>query len=260
MEGHEMRVQDKVAIVTGAATGIGKAIALCLAREGAAVAIDYVGRPDHAEAAAGQIAESGATALAVEADVSNPDQVARLIDRVVGRFGGLDILVNNAGIEEKHPFLETPQAVWDKVIAINLTGPWLCSQAAARQMAKQGRGGRIINISSVHEDLPMPTNAPYCAAKGGLRMLMRTIAVELAPHGITVNNIAPGAIDTPMDAPLKANQEEMRTLLGEIPLGRMGRPEEVADLAAFLASDAAAYITGSTYVIDGGLMRQAGSL
>jgi glucose 1-dehydrogenase len=127
-------------------------------------------------------------------------------------------------------------------------------------MVKQGDGGRIINISSVHEDLPMPTNSPYCASKGGLRMLMRTICVELAPHGITVNNIGPGAIDTPMDAPLKAHPEEMKELLAEIPLGRMGKPEDVAGLAVYLASDEAAYVTGSTYFIDGGMLRQSGSL
>jgi glucose 1-dehydrogenase len=127
-------------------------------------------------------------------------------------------------------------------------------------MISQGEGARIINISSVHEDLPMPTNSPYCASKGGLRMLMRTIAVELAPHNITVNNIAPGAVDTPMDAPLKEDPDQMRELLSEIPLGRMGKPEEVASLAVYLASDAAAYSTGSTFYVDGGMIRQAGSL
>ena len=255
-----MRLQDKVAIVTGASSGIGKAIALTMAREGASVVVDYVGGPDDANAVVAQITQQGGKALAVAADVSDSTQVAHLLQQAVGQFGRLDILVNNAGIEEKHPFLETPRAVWDKIIAVDLTGPWLCAQAAAQQMVAQGGGGRIINISSVHEDLPMPTNAPYCAAKGGLRMLMRTIAVELAPHGITVNNIGPGAIDTPMDVPLKAHPDQMATLLAEIPLGRMGRPEEVAELATFLASDAAAYITGSTYFIDGGMLRQSGSL
>ncbi|MGH2411154.1 MAG: SDR family NAD(P)-dependent oxidoreductase, partial [Chloroflexota bacterium] len=172
----------------------------------------------------------------------------------------LDILVNNAGVEEKHPFLDVPLALWNKTLAIDLTGPWLCTQAAARQMIQQGESGRIINISSVHEDMPMPTNAAYCAAKGGLRMLMRTLAVELAAHQITVNNIGPGAIDTPMDASLKAQPELMKILLGEIPLGRMGKPEDVAGLAVYLASDEASYVTGSTYFIDGGMLRQAGSL
>jgi glucose 1-dehydrogenase len=140
---------------------------------------------------------------------------------------------------------------------VYLTGPWLGCQEAARQMVGQGGPGRIINLSSVHEDLAMPTNSPYCAAKGGLRMLTRTIAVELASHGITINNVAH---ETPMDAPLEANADQMSQLLSEIPLGRMGRPEEVAALAVYLASDAAAYITGSTFVIDGAMTRQAGSL
>jgi glucose 1-dehydrogenase len=158
------------------------------------------------------------------------------------------------------PFLETPLDVWNKTIAVNLTGAWLGCQEAAKQMISQGGSGRILNISSVHEDLPMPTNSPYCATKGGLRMLMRTIAVELAPHNITVNNIAPGAVDTPMDAPLDEDANKMQQLLSEIPLRRMGKPEEVAALAVYLASDDAAYVTGSTYVMDGGMMRSSGRL
>jgi glucose 1-dehydrogenase len=255
-----MRLAGKVAIVTGSGTGIGEAIARCFAREGAAVVIDYAHRDTEARETQQAIEQAGGNAIIVQGDVSKSADVARLVEQTVGQLGRLDILVNNAGIEEKHPFLEYPQELWDAVVAVNLTGPWLCSQAAARQMVQQGGGGRIINISSVHEDLPMPTNAAYCAAKGGLRMLMRTIAVELAPHQITVNNIAPGAIDTPMDEPLKQHPDEMKTLLSEIPLGRMGTPDEVADLALYLASDAAAYVTGSTYFIDGGMLRQAGSL
>ena len=183
-----------------------------------------------------------------------------LVEQTVETFGRLDIMVNNAGIEEKHPFLETPLDVWNKVIAVNLTGPLLCSQRAAKQMVEQGGGGRIINISSVHEDLPMPTNAPYCAAKGGLRMLMRTIAVELAPHGITVNNIGPGAIDTPMDAPLEADPSEDEDAARRDSARPHGPARGGGRAGVFLASDAAAYITGSTYFIDGGMLRQAGSL
>jgi glucose 1-dehydrogenase len=183
-----------------------------------------------------------------------------LVDETVKAFEHLDVLVNNAGIEKKIPFVDIPKEEWDKTLAVNLTGPFLCAQQAAKKMIAQGGGGRIINISSVHEDLPMPTNAAYCATKGGLRMLMRTMAVELAPHGILVNNIAPGAVDTPMDAPLKADPQEMKTLLGEIPLNRMGTPDEIAELCAFLASDGASYSTGSTFFIDGGMMRQSGSL
>ncbi len=203
---------------------------------------------------------AGGSATAIAADVSDPAQVQNLIDQTVAMFGGIDILVNNAGVEFKHPFLEFPLDLWQKIIAIDLTGPFLCAQAAARQMVRQGRGGRIINISSVHEDLPMPTNAPYCAAKGGLRMLMRTMAVELAPHQITVNNIGPGAIFTPIDKDVEADQKLESQLMAEIPLGRWGRPEEVAELAIYLASEAAGYVTGSTHFIDGGMLRNAGSL
>jgi glucose 1-dehydrogenase len=256
-----MRLQGKVAIVTGSATGIGEAIVERFAREGAAVTIDYVAGQEHdAEGDVEKLRADGLNVQAVQANISNPDDVQRLVDETVREFGRLDIMVNNAGIEKKVPFLDVPIELWQRVLGVDLTGAFLCAQAGARQMVKQGQGGRIINISSVHEDLPMPTNAPYCAAKGGMRMLMRTICVELAPHGITVNNIGPGAIDTPMDAPLKEHPEEMRELLSEIPLGRMGKPEEVAGLATYLASDEAAYVTGSTFFIDGGMLRQSGSL
>ena len=255
-----MSLKNKAAIVTGAASGIGREIAFHLAREGVAIAVDYLDKSDKADEVVAQIQKDGGKAIAVQCNVSKQAQVKTLVAETMKAFGRVDILVNNAGIEKEVPFLETPLDLWDKVIAVNLTGPWLCSQAAAKQMAAQGDGGRIINISSVHEDLPMPTNSPYCASKGGLRMLMRTIAVELAPHKITVNNIGPGAIDTPLDKPTKDDPEKYKTLLGEIPLGRMGQPEEVAKLAVFLASDAAAYITGSTYFIDGGMLRQSGSL
>lgn len=256
-----MRLKDKVAIVTGSATGIGKAIVERFAREGASVVVDFIKiAATEAEQVVECIRQAGGAAVAVEADVTKSDDVAKLISETVKAFGRLDILVNNAGVEHKMGFLETPLEVWDEIIAVNLTGPWLCSQVAARQMVSQGDGGRIVNISSVHEDLPMPTNSPYCASKGGLRMFMRTIAVELAKHQITVNNIAPGAIETPMDAPIKQHAELLRALLAEIPLGRMGQPEEVAEVACFLASDAASYITGSTYFIDGGMIRYSGSL
>jgi glucose 1-dehydrogenase len=207
-----MRLQGKVAIVTGSASGIGQAIAIRFAQEG------------------------------VEA------------------FGRLDIVVNNAGIETKAPFVDFPFDKLQKILAVNLAGPFLVTQAAARQMIKQGDGGRIINISSIHEDLPMPTNAAYCASKGGLRMLTRTIAVELAKDKITVNNIGPGAVYTPIDADVQANPELEKALMAEIPLGRWGKPEEIAGLAVYLASDEASYVTGSTYFIDGGMLRQAGSL
>ena len=255
-----MRLADKVAIVTGGDRGIGKAIALEMARQGARVMIDCFRDAAPANALIEQIENFGGKAATFVADVSKPHEVDALVAQTVRDFGGVDILVNNAGIEQKAPFLETPFEVYTKVIDVNLTGVWLCSQRAAKEMAQQKRGGRIINISSVHEDLTMPTNAPYCASKGGVRMLMRTIAVELAPYGITVNNVCPGAVDTPMDAALKDDKKEYTALISEIPLRRMAKPEEIAELCIFLASEAAAYITGSSYVIDGGMMQNSGSL
>lgn len=256
-----MRLDNKVAIVTGSATGIGKAIVQQYAQDGAAVVVDYVGpQSEQATQLVDDLCRQGAKALAVAADIAKQSDIQNLVAATVKQFGRLDIMVNNAGIEKRMPFVDIPLELWNKVIAVDLTGAFLCSQEAARQMIKQGQGGRIINISSVHEDLPMPTNVPYCAAKGGLRMMMRTMCVELAPQKITVNNIGPGAIDTPMDADLKANQKLYNELLDEIPLHRMGQPSEVAELAAFLASDEAAYITGSTYFIDGGLLRFSKSL
>jgi glucose 1-dehydrogenase len=254
-----MRLQDKVAIVTGAGTGIGQAIAVRFAREGAAVVVDYIGKPDVAAQTQEQISSFGGRSVAIAADISKPDQVQNLIDGAVKAFGKLDVVVNNAGVEKKAAFVDYPLEELQKILAINLIGPFLVSQAAARQMIRQGQGGRLINISSVHEDLPMPTNAAYCVSKGGLRMLTRTIAVELAKDKITVNNIGPGAVFTPIDADVEAQPEMEKALMSEIPLNRWGKPEEIAGLAVYLASDEAAYVTGSTYFIDGGMLRQSGS-
>ena len=255
-----MQLENKVVIVTGSSLGIGRSIAVACAREGASVTVNYRSHPEEGDEAVEEIQKEGGKAISVQADVSNPDDVKALVQRTVHEFGHLDVMVNNAGLEEKMPFLETPLEVWEKVISVNLTGVWLGCQEAARQLVSQGDGGRIINVSSVHEDLPAPTNSPYCASKGGVMMLMRTIAVELAPHGITVNNIAPGAIETPMNQNLKDNPDQMKELLAEIPLAKIGQPEEVASLAVYLASDASSYSTGSTFFVDGGMMRQSGSL
>jgi glucose 1-dehydrogenase len=254
-----MRLKDKVAIITGAATGIGQGIALRFAQEGAAVVVDYVGKPDAPKDTLEKVKSAGGKATAVEADVSDPQQVQHLIASAVQAYGKLDIIVNNAGIESKYHFVDYPIEKVREIIDVNLIGPFLVAQAGARQMIKQGHGGRIINISSVHEDLPMPTNAPYCASKGGLRMLARTIAVELAKDNITVNNIGPGAIYTPIDADIEAQPELEKALMSEIPLNRWGQPADVAAVAVFLASDESSYVTGSTYFVDGGMLRQSGS-
>jgi glucose 1-dehydrogenase len=255
-----MRLEGKVAVVTGAGTGIGQGIALGFAKEGASVVVDYVGNASIAQDTLDKIQALGGAAIGIDADISDPAQVKSLIDQTVAKFGKLDIFVNNAGIEKKFAFVDFPLEQYQKIVAVNLTGPFLCCQAAARQMIQQGTGGRILNISSVHEDMPMPTNAPYCATKGGLRMLMRTIAVELAPHGITVNNIGPGAVFTPIDADVEKDEKLNAQILAEIPLNRWGKPEDIAHVAVFLASDDASYVTGSTYFVDGGMLRQAGSL
>jgi glucose 1-dehydrogenase len=255
-----LRLRDKVAIVTGGDTGIGKAICLAMAREGARVVIDYHGEREPASALVREIQAFGGTAFEIGANVAKLEDVRAIIAAAVERYGHLDVIVNNAGIEEQHPFLEMPLEVYEKTVAVNLTGTWLASQIAAQQMVKQRRGGRIINISSIHEEISMPTNAAYCASKGAIRMLTRTIAVELAQHGITVNCVCPGAIDTPIDAPVKRDPQKMQALLSEIPMRRMGRPEEVAQMCVYLASEDAAYVTGASLFIDGGMSKQSGSL
>ena len=255
-----MQLDKKVAIVTGSDSGIGRAIAIRFAQAGAGVVVNYAHSQDKAEEVRQTIEKAGGKVFVVQADVSQYQQVTALIQQTVDHFGRLDILVNNAGMEIHSPFLEVSEEQFDRVLGIDLKGAFFCAQAAARQMVKQQSAGRIVNISSVHEDLPMPQNVPYCCAKGGLRMLMRTICLELAPHHITVNNIAPGAVDTPIDADVKADPKKMQALLDEIPLHRMGQPDEIAELALYLAADASAYVTGSTIVIDGGLMRNTGGL
>lgn len=252
-------LQGKVAIVTGAATGIGRAIAIEMARRGATVVVNYIGKADPAQQVVKTIKGGNGAALTIEADVSSSQQVSGMIAQTVAQFGHIDVLVNNAGIEKEIPFLDLPEAEWDRIIAVDLKGPFLCTQAAAREMAKRKKG-TIINISSVHEDLPFPGYAPYCAAKGGLRMLCRDLALELAKFNINIVNVAPGAIDTPINDATMKNPEKVLALKREIPLGRVGKPEDVAKLVCYLASDDASYITGTTVVIDGGLMHQTQSL
>jgi glucose 1-dehydrogenase len=252
-------LKDKVILITGASTGIGRAIAIETARQGANVVVNYIGEADAAQEVVREIENDHGTALAIEADVSKSDQVQHMISQAVSHLGRVDVLVNNAGIEKESPFLDKPESEFDAVIGVNLKGPFLCTQAAARDMAKRKKG-TIINISSVHEDLPFPGYSAYCAAKGGLRMLCRDLALELAPHGINIVNVAPGAIDTPINKRTLSNPEKKLALKREIPLGRVGEPQEVAKLVCYLASDDAAYITGTTVVIDGGLMHQTGSL
>ncbi|MFP5211345.1 MAG: SDR family NAD(P)-dependent oxidoreductase [Acidobacteriota bacterium] len=250
-----LRLQGKVAIVTGAGSGIGQGIALRLASEGAQVVVDYVGKPEGAEETQQEIEHEGGTGEIVQADISRAADARAVVDEAWKRYGSADILVNNAGIEKKSDFCDTAEADYDAVMAVNLRGPFFLAQAFARRLRDAKKPGRIINISSVHEDMAFPGFATYCASKGGLRMLMRDLAVELGPLGITINNVAPGAIVTPINTALLEDKPKLNALLDKIPLGRLGKPEDVAGLVAFLASEDASYITGATFVVDGGLMR-----
>ncbi len=248
-------LSGKVAIVTGAGTGIGQGIAIRLAAEGAKVVVDYVGSSTGARETQGIIQQAGGTVEIVEADITSASDVRCLVDEAWKRFGSADILVNNAGIEHKAAFWETTPEDYDKVLSVNLRGPFFLTQAFVRRLLDAKRQGRIVNISSVHEDMAFPGFTTYCCSKGGLRMFLRNLAVELGPLGITINNVAPGAIVTPINKALLTDKAKLDSLLPKIPLGRLGTPEDVAGLVAFLASDDAAYVTGSTFVVDGGLMR-----
>jgi glucose 1-dehydrogenase len=249
------RLAGKVAIVIGAGSGIGQGIAKRLGREGAKVIVDYVGDPAGAKDTQSAIEQAGGEGEIVQADVTSMDDIRKLVDAAWNRFGAADILVNNAGMEHESDFWDTTEAEYDKVMAVNLRGPFFLTQAFVRRLRDAKKGGRIINISSVHEDMAFPGFATYCCSKGGLRMLMRDLAVELGQLGITVNNVAPGAIDTPINTTLLNDKPKLDALLKNIPLGRLGTPEDVAGLVAYLASDDASYVTGSTFVIDGGLSR-----
>ena len=254
-EATNSRLQGKVVLVTGAAQGIGLGIAHRLAREGADIALNVLRPDERARLAQQQVAaSSGRRCEVFPADVSLPQQTRELVRQVVATFGKLDVLVNNAGIERRAGVLDITVEDFDQVMATNLKGPMFLSQAFALHAREAGSGGAIVNVSSVHEDLPFPHFAPYCASKGGLKMLMRTMALELAPFGITVNNVAPGAIRTPINTTLLNDAAKLQALLAQIPAGRLGEPSDVAGVVAFLASEDARYITGATMVVDGGLL------
>ena len=252
-----MGLNGKVAIVTGAGSGIGYAIAERFGEAGASVCINYYGYEDQAKALASKLSAEGKPSIAVEADVSNRQQVEKMVERTVKELGGVDILVNNAGIEKSVPFLDLDDETWERIVTVDLRGVFICTQVAGRRMRDSKKGGSIVNISSIHEDFTFPGYTPYCAAKGGVRMLMRNTALELAEYGIRVNNIAPGAIATPINNGTLHDPQKMKVLHEIIPEGRMGKPEEVAAVALFLASDESSYVTGSTYFVDGGMTRYA---
>jgi glucose 1-dehydrogenase len=252
-----MSLKNKVAIVTGGNSGIGQAIVLELARQGANIVIDYMSHPEATEALEQQITALGDQSIGVAADVSKLADLQKLVDAAVSRFGRVDIMVNNAGIETRTSVLDTTEDQYDKVMAINLKSAFFGIQIAAKQMIKQGDGGRIINLTSVHEDWPMPNNTAYCLAKGGMRMLTRTAGIELAKYNILVVGVGPGAVATPINVGTMNDPAKLAQLDAAIPLGRMARPEEIASVVTFLAGEGASYLTATTIFTDGGIMHSS---
>jgi glucose 1-dehydrogenase len=254
-----MRLTGKVALVTGSSQGIGQAIAIRLAQEGASIVINYRSHPEGADETLAKVKELGGKChcldgITVKADTGTVPEVRRMIAESIEHFGQLDILVNNAGIERHADFWEATEADYDAVLNVNLKGVFFATQLFVQHLMATKRSGKVINISSVHEELPFPHFTSYCASKGGLRMMTRNLGVELAPYGITINNVAPGAIETPINTKLLNDPEKLGALLQNIPMGRLGKSEDVAGMVAFLASSDADYVTGSTFVVDGGLL------
>jgi glucose 1-dehydrogenase len=259
MDGN-LRLNHQKALVTGASSGIGRGIATALAAAGAAVVVNHFGQPDAASQVVEEIQSKGGTAVAIEADVSQENQVQAMFQRMLKEFGTIDILVNNAGIQKDAPFLEMPLDRWNAVLAVNLTGYFLCAREAAREYVRRGivpsvsrAAGKIICISSVHQVIPWSGHCNYASSKGGIMMFMETIAQELAQHHIRVNSIAPGAIKTPINRSAWSTPEEEAKLLELIPYGRVGVPEDIAATAVWLASDESDYVHGTTLFVDGGM-------
>jgi len=255
-----MSLKGKIAIVTGGNSGIGMAIVLELAKQGANIVIDYVSHPEATEALEKQVVALGDQTIGVDEDVSKVADLQKLINAAVEKFGRVDVMVNNAGVETRTSVLNTTEQQYEKVLAINLKSAFFGTQLAAQQMIKQGGGGRIINITSVHEDWPMPGNTAYCLSKGGMRMLTRTAGVELAPHNILVVGVGPGAVATPINLSTMKDPALMKKLDDAIPLRRMAKPEEIASVVAFLAGDGASYMTATTIFADGGIMHSSPGL
>jgi len=249
----EIQLAGKHALVTGGNSGIGKAIALALGEAGADVAVNYIVHPEDAEAAAEEIRGHGPRALAVKADVSNPDEVEAMFARVEKEWGGVDILVNNAGVDGKRALTwEIAVEDWRKVIEIDLLGAFHCARRALGPMVKR-KSGVVLNLTSVHEVIPWEGYGAYTAAKAGLGMLTKTMAQEAAQHGVRVAALAPGAIKTPINRNVWDDEKGLKDLLAKIPLGRMGETEEIARMAVILCSEAASYLLGTTVVVDGGM-------
>ena len=248
-----MKLSGKVALVTGSSQGIGAAIAVRLAEEGADVIVNYRSHPEEAEAVKAQILATGRKSVAICADLGAVADVYKLIADGAAALGQIDILINNAGVEKNASFWDVTEKDYDFVLNVNLKGPFFATQAFVKHLQSRKAPGKIINISSVHEELPFPHFTSYCASKGGVKMMTRNLSIELAPFGITINNVAPGAIETPINTALLNDPVKLKALLENIPLNRLGKPADVSSAVAFLASSEADYITGTTLVVDGGL-------
>lgn len=249
----EVSLEGKRALVTGANSGIGASIAAGLAAAGARVCVNYVVSPEAADAVVAGIRQAGGEAVAIQADVSDAGQVGAMFAALDRAWGGVDVLVNNAGVDGPRALAwEADPAAWERVLRINLVGGFLCAREALKRMVAQ-RGGVILNLTSVHEKIAWSGYSAYTAAKAGLSMLTKTLAQEAAPFGVRALSLAPGAIRTPINRPVWSDPASLADLLGKIPLGRMGEPEEIARVATFLLSDAASYLTGSTVYADGAM-------
>jgi len=246
-------MSKQFAIVTGASSGIGKATAIALAENGFQVALGYNSNVEGARQAAAEVESRGVRALAFRMDLADPQAAAGAVERAASELGGVDVFVNNAGVNRRATFLEETPEDWQRILTINTTGPFLCAQVAARRMVAQGRGGRIVNVTSVHELVPIREGSSYCASKGALGLLTKVMALELARYGITVNAVSPGETATPMNGVPESLDAGNISRPG-IPLGRPGRAREVAALIAHLATPDAAYITGISVTVDGGLL------
>ena len=249
-----MRLEGKTALVTGSDQGIGKAIAIRFAQEGADVVINYNKNADNAQQTLQEVQATGRAGFVVQANLSQISETKRLVDEAVAHYGKLDILVNNAGVEKRADFWDVTEDDYNFVVGVNQTGVFFTTQRFVQHLRDNKQPGKIVNISSVHEELPFPHFTAYCMSKGALKMMTRNLAVELGPMGITVNNIAPGAIETPINTKLLSDPKLLAALTANIPLGRLGKPEDVASLAVFLASPESDYVTASTFYVDGGLL------